>query len=91
MKPTEKALKNGWGWVIGVSGQDSRVYSRPAQQPPAVEPAEVLGRAAKLLGLEDLDLVPARIQHLQDCHKQALASAETAWRAVHTATRVTWR
>ncbi|MFJ3907502.1 hypothetical protein [Streptomyces vinaceus] len=91
MKPTEKALKNGWGWVLGISGQECRVYSCPAQQPPAVDPAEVLGRAAKLLGVEDPELVPTRIQHLQDGHKQALASAETAWRAVHTATRVTWR
>ncbi|MFJ7202133.1 hypothetical protein ACIQWR_01160 [Streptomyces sp. NPDC098789] len=91
MKPTEKALKNGWGWVLGNSGQEYRVYSRPAQQPPAVNPAEVLGRAAKLLGVEDLELVPARIQQLCEDRTQALVSAETAWRAVHTASRVTWR
>lgn len=91
MKPSEKALRNGWGWVLGVSGQECRVYSRPAQQPPAEDPAEMLGRVAKLLGLNDPALVPAQIQRLQDERKQALASAETAWRAVHTATQVTWR
>ncbi|MEU3050900.1 hypothetical protein ABZ705_31130 [Streptomyces sp. NPDC006984] len=91
MKPSEKALANGWGWVLGISGEECRVYSRPAQQPPAVDPAEVLGRAAKLLDVTDLELVPARIQQLREDRRQALASAETAWRAVHTASQVTWR
>ncbi|MFI5763862.1 hypothetical protein ACIA8F_23350 [Streptomyces sp. NPDC051563] len=91
MKPTEKALRNGWGWVLGASGQECRVYSRPAQQPPAEDPAEMLGRVAKLLGVKDLKLVTAQVQQLQDERKQALASAEAAWRAVDTATQVTWR
>ncbi|MCY0921699.1 MULTISPECIES: hypothetical protein [Streptomyces] len=65
MKPTEKALKNGWGWVLGVSGQEYRVYSRPVQQPPAVDPAEALGRVAKLLGVEDPAQIPAAIQKLR--------------------------
>ncbi|MFE4635090.1 hypothetical protein ACFRJ1_17170 [Streptomyces sp. NPDC056773] len=65
MKPTEKALKNGWGWVLGVSGQERRVYSRPAQQPPAVDSAEMLGRVAKLLGVHDPALIPGAILKLQ--------------------------
>ncbi|PCG86395.1 hypothetical protein CIB93_09190 [Streptomyces sp. WZ.A104] len=67
------------------------MYSRPAQQSPAVDPAEVLGRAAKLLGVEDLEQVPAGIRQLRDDREQALASADTAWRAVRTASQVTWR
>lgn len=65
MKSTEQALKNGWGWVLGASGQECRVYSRPVQQPPAADPAEVLGRAAKLLGVQGPAQVLAAIERLQ--------------------------
>ncbi|PHQ49442.1 hypothetical protein BLA24_01700 [Streptomyces cinnamoneus] len=87
MKHSEKALANGWGWVLGVSGEECRVYSRPAQQAPAEDPAELLGRVTKLLGLDDPSQVPAAIRTLQEDRKKALASAATAWNAVHELTR----
>ncbi|MFI1799822.1 hypothetical protein ACH427_21055 [Streptomyces sp. NPDC020379] len=87
MKHSEKALANGWGWVLGVSGEECRVYSRPAQQPPAEDPAELLGRVTKLLGIDDPSQLPAAIRRLQGDRKQALASAATAWDAVHELTR----
>ncbi|MFF3691995.1 MULTISPECIES: hypothetical protein [Streptomyces] len=87
MKHSEKALANGWGWVLGVSGEECRVYSRPAQQAPAEGPAELLGRVTKLLGLDEPSQVPAAIRMLQEDRKKALASAATAWGAVHELTR----
>ncbi|MFE7124065.1 hypothetical protein [Streptomyces sp. NPDC057617] len=86
MEYSEKALKNGWGWVLGVSGQECRVYSRHVQQSPAEDPAELLGRVAKLLGVEDPALVPAAIRTLQADRKKALDSAALAWRAVYDLT-----
>ncbi|MGW6745943.1 hypothetical protein ACWGDX_35270 [Streptomyces sp. NPDC055025] len=83
MEYSEKALKNGWGWVLGVSGQECRVYSRHVQQSPAEDPAELLGRVAKILGVEDPVLAPAAIRTLQTDRKKALDSAAPAWRAVH--------
>ncbi|MCJ0870291.1 hypothetical protein [Streptomyces sp. AP-93] len=71
MKARETALKNGWGWVLGISGQECRVYSRPVQQPPAVDPAEMLGRVAKLLGVDDPAQIGAAIRRLQgDQHER---------------------
>lgn len=87
MKHSEKALANGWGWVLGVSGQECRVRSRPAQQAPADDPAELLGRAAKLLGVNDPAEVLAGISRLKDDRTEALNSAETAWKAVHEIAR----
>ncbi|QXE37153.1 hypothetical protein KQY30_25985 [Streptomyces sp. GMY02] len=86
MEYSEKALKNGWGWVLGVSGQECRVYSRHVQQSPAEDPAELLGRVAKLLGVEDPLLVPAAIRALRTDRRRALDSADLAWRAVHDLT-----
>ncbi|WP_236246508.1 hypothetical protein [Streptomyces sp. CC210A] len=82
MKHSEKALANGWGWVLGVSGQECRVQSRPAQHVPADDPAELLGRATKLLGVAAPTEVLAAISQLKDDRAEALSSAETAWRAV---------
>ncbi|WP_328310180.1 hypothetical protein OG432_10820 [Streptomyces sp. NBC_00442] len=87
MKHSEKALANGWGWVLGVSGEECRVYSRPAQQAPAEDPAELLGRVTKLLGIDDPSQLPVAVRRLQVERKQALASAVTAWNAVHELTR----
>ncbi|MEU7643320.1 hypothetical protein [Streptomyces huasconensis] len=63
------------------------MYSRPAQQPPAEDPAELLGRVTKLLGIDDPSRLLAVIRRLQEDRKQALASAATAWDAVHELTR----
>lgn len=78
MKPTKKALENGWGWVLGVSGQECRVYSRPT-----TAPVELLDQVAQLLDVDDLTLVPAAVRKLQQDRKQALASAATAWATAH--------
>ncbi|NEA50421.1 hypothetical protein [Streptomyces sp. SID10815] len=85
MEPSEKALKNGWGWVLGVSGQECRV-SRPVQQAPADDPAELLGRVTKLLGLTNPADLPAAIGALQAGRKRALDSAALAWKTVHDLT-----
>lgn len=86
MRRSEKALKNGWGWVLGVSGEECRVYSDSALRPEP-DPNELLDLAAKLLGVNDSALVPTRIRRLQEERKKALDSAATAWGAVHNLTR----
>ncbi|MFI9229013.1 hypothetical protein [Streptomyces rimosus] len=78
MKYSEKALANGWGWVLGVSGEECRVYRK---RPSA--PGQILAQVARQLGVEDMALVPAAIQQLQQDHKRVLASAATAWDTVH--------
>ncbi|MFF4528147.1 hypothetical protein ACFY1P_02640 [Streptomyces sp. NPDC001407] len=83
MKPSQKALDNGWGWVLGVSGQECRVYSRPK-----ADPAKILEQVAELLGVEDIAGVPAAVRQLQKDKRQAVASAATAWAAVHNFTRL---
>ena len=83
MKPSQKALDNGWGWVLGVSGEECRVYSRPK-----VDPAAILQEVAELLGTDDLTRVPAVVRQLQQDKRQAVASAATAWAAVHNLTRL---
>ncbi|MEV0437747.1 hypothetical protein AB0I84_00985 [Streptomyces spectabilis] len=83
MKPSQKALDNGWGWVLGVSGEECRVYSRPK-----VDHAEILAEVADLLGVTDPASVPATVRQLRTEHRQALASAATAWSAVHNLVRL---
>ncbi|MEU5902193.1 hypothetical protein [Streptomyces venezuelae] len=85
MKHSDKALANGWGWVLGVSGQECRVYSQPGHA-PVEDPKELLAEAAKLLGLSDPALVPARIRRLKADQKRALKSAALAWETVHSLT-----
>ncbi|MGW1259685.1 hypothetical protein ACWD5Q_32035 [Streptomyces sp. NPDC002513] len=85
MSHREKALKNGWGWVLGISGQECRVYSQPGHG-PMEDPKELLDEAAKLLGLSDPALVPARIRRLKADQKRALKSAALAWETVHSLT-----
>ncbi|WKU46775.1 hypothetical protein Q3V23_23440 [Streptomyces sp. VNUA116] len=87
MKISEKALANGWGWVLGVSGGECRVYPQATAR-AADDPTEVLAQAAQLLGVEDAAFVPARIRKLQEEKRLAVASAGLAWQAVHTALRV---
>ncbi|MCC2278927.1 hypothetical protein LKL35_26375 [Streptomyces sp. ET3-23] len=85
MKPSQKALDNGWGWVLGVSGEECRVYSQPGHA-PMEDPKELLDEAAKLLGLSDPALVPARIRRLKADQKRALKSAALAWETVNSLT-----
>ncbi|MFI9205256.1 hypothetical protein [Streptomyces sp. NPDC053048] len=86
MKPSQKVLDNGWGWVLGVSGEECRVYSRPEP-----DPAKILRQVAQLLGIDDFTSVPAAVRQLQQDKRQAVASAATAWAAVHNLTRVEGR
>ncbi|MFF7021442.1 hypothetical protein ACFY97_10545 [Streptomyces klenkii] len=83
MKPSQKALDNGWGWVLGVSGEECRVRRRP--QP---NHAEILAEVAEILGVADPASVPASVRRLRTEHRQALASAATAWSAVHNFVRL---
>ncbi|MFB8020098.1 hypothetical protein ACFC36_16230 [Streptomyces rubiginosohelvolus] len=83
MKPSQKALDNGWGWVLGVSGEECRVRSRPK-----VDHAALLQEVAELLGVSDPEAVPAAVQQLRREHRQALTSAATAWSAVHNFVRL---
>ncbi|MEU7148449.1 hypothetical protein AB0B15_10475 [Streptomyces sp. NPDC045456] len=78
MKYSEKALANGWGWVLGVSGEECRVYR---ERPSASD--QILAQTARHLGVEDIALVPAVVRQLQQDRKQALTSAVTAWDTVH--------
>ncbi len=83
MKHSEKALSNGWGWVLGVSGQKCRVYSRPGRAPTA-DPRELLAQVAELLGVSDPTLAPACIRRLKADQRRALKSAALAWETVHS-------
>jgi hypothetical protein len=66
------------------------VYARPAQQSPAEDPAELLGQVTKLLGVDSPAQALAAIRVLQEDRKRALASAETAWGAVHNLARFSY-
>ncbi|MEU3708977.1 hypothetical protein [Streptomyces catenulae] len=81
MKYSEKAAANGWGWVLGVSGQECRVQSS-ASHTPAGDPKELLDEIAKLLGLSDPALVPARVRRLK-ADQEKVQSAALAQAAVH--------
>ncbi|WP_327175438.1 hypothetical protein OG599_09035 [Streptomyces sp. NBC_01335] len=61
MSYSEKAIANGWGWVLGVHGQECRVErpAGPGSRRRRVEPtaqtvniARLLGDIARALGLE---------------------------------------
>lgn len=82
MKPSQKALDNGWGWVLGVSGQECRVYSMPK-----ADTDELLKQLGELLGVSDPAQMPAKVREIQQDRKRALASAATAWATVHNLTR----
>ncbi|MEU6959625.1 hypothetical protein [Streptomyces chrestomyceticus] len=78
MKYSEKAMANGWGWVLGVSGEECRVRrKRPST------PDQILAQVARHIGVEDIALVPAAVEQLQQDRKRALTSAVTAWDTVH--------
>ena len=85
MKYSERAVANGWGWVLGVSGQECRVSSQPGHV-PMEDPKELLAEAARLLEVSHPALVPARIRRLQADRKRALKSAALAWETVHSLT-----
>lgn len=78
-------MANGWGWVLGVSGQECRVRPQADRIPPG-DPKELLDETAKLLGLSDPALVPARVRRLKTDREEALKSAALAQAAVHSLT-----
>ncbi|MEU0739223.1 hypothetical protein [Streptomyces sp. NPDC006134] len=95
MTYSEKALANGWGWVLGVSGQECRVTRAAGRAAPRrAEPTSLsealveIGEALKVefpTGADDgrrMELVLDAIQRLHDGRERALASAALARRSL---------
>ncbi|MFE7479987.1 hypothetical protein [Streptomyces sp. NPDC057552] len=81
MQPSQKALDHGWGWVLGVSGEECRVRSRPE-----TDHAAILAEVATILGVSDPTMVPAAVRRARADKQRAVASAAVAWAAVHALT-----
>lgn len=79
MNVTEKALANGWGWVLGESGSVARQPS--ANYAAAAETVDqALSVIAQRLGLPgaDFEQILNRIAALQEEHRRALRSVAAA-------------
>ncbi|MFJ8583524.1 hypothetical protein ACIRD2_02525 [Streptomyces sp. NPDC093595] len=90
MKYSEKAMANGWGWVLGVSGQECRVIRAGGRADADVnglpEALDRIGGALHVtypLGAGDpkrVELILDAIRRLQQGRERALQSAALAWK-----------
>jgi hypothetical protein len=93
MEISDKALANGWGWVLGVEGDDLRCYSRSASS-RAKSAEEALAEIAEILGVSlpartgatqraDAERIVEQVRLLHDSRRRAIRSALLAWETIH--------
>ncbi|MGZ2360760.1 hypothetical protein LRE75_29470 [Streptomyces sp. 372A] len=98
MSYSEKAIANGWGWVLGVHGQEYRVQRsagpgprRPRGEPTAqtVTIARLLGDIARALGLElpSHDSAADHVEFIYQAIGRLPGEQRTALRALLLASR----
>ncbi|MFE3578168.1 hypothetical protein [Streptomyces vinaceus] len=76
MIPTEAALANGWSWVLGVSGNETRQH--PAGTGPRAEAdEELIAEIARRLGIPRASgpQILERIDQLRRDYRTALRAA----------------
>ncbi|MER5632130.1 hypothetical protein [Streptomyces nitrosporeus] len=98
MSYSEKAIANGWGWVLGVHGQECRVHrsaglgSRRRRVEPTAQTvtiARLLGDVARALGVElpSHDSAVDHVEFIFDAIGRLPGEQRTALRAVLLAPR----
>ncbi|MFE2104347.1 hypothetical protein ACFXAF_00510 [Kitasatospora sp. NPDC059463] len=77
MTPTDTT--NGWGWVRGTRGEQTRCYPAGVVPPPTTA-EETVKEIARRLGLRQADpeQILGRLDHLQASHRAALRAAALA-------------